>query len=282
MPSTLQRAAIGLILLAGLALPASAATPHSDRDAARPLVMGIAPFMSPLALVKRLEPLRAYLATTLGQDIRLETTTRPKDFAFRTLNGRYDLLLSSPSFALRALDRGNYRLLATQDQAMRGNLIVMADSPIHTVDGLANKLIGAPPEQGFLGQLTRPYLKHLGLTGTRAPTIRHFHSHNDAYHALRMNNLDAAFIADLVLKHLQKNHAAVRIIARTEAQPGLCVLAASALDDDFRQALRKAILELEQHPDGALALKQASLPAFRAITPEELEVVRPYMSAIKH
>ena len=170
----------------------------------RHLLFGIAPFMSPLALVKRMAPLRDYLSERLGITVTIETSTDAKEFTQRTLNGRYDFVLTNPTFSLMALDRGNFQIIATQKQKLAGYFITLNNSPIETIDDLAGKKVGAPPKIGFMGQLITPYLNNIDFPEQNRPEIIHFNSHNAAVSALRLGDTNATLIVNFMEKHLRK------------------------------------------------------------------------------
>ena len=95
----------------------------AQRDPQSHILLGIAPFMSPLALARRMAPLRDYLARSLKQPVIIETSTDATEFVQRSLSGRYDILLTNPPFALAALEEGHYHLLVTQKGSMVGEVV---------------------------------------------------------------------------------------------------------------------------------------------------------------
>lgn len=282
LKNSLRNVVLCVLVLACGSISWAGEQPPMDSHDSKPLILGVAPFMSPVALANRLEPLRQQLSKRLKQPIRLETTKNPREFTYRTTSKRYDVVLTSPTFALLALDQGYYRLMATQKEQMQGHILVMNDSPVKTLDDLANKIVGAPPERGFIGQLSRHYLKRQGLSGTRAPAMIYFHSHNDAFYALRMNNLDAAFVSNIVTQHLQEKHIPIRIVGQTQPYPGLTFLISPEIPPQQQQRIQSILLTLHKDSEGAQALDQASLPPFTAISRAQLETVRPFVADMQN
>ena len=43
-----------------------------------------------------------------------------KDFSKRTLNGRYDIVLTNPTFSLMAMDKGGFQIIASQKKKLSG------------------------------------------------------------------------------------------------------------------------------------------------------------------
>ena len=243
----------------------------------KPLIFGVAPFMSPVALVKRLAPLRNYLSQSINQTVIIETTKTAKDFVPKTISRQFDFIMTSPSFALKVVDSGLYDLKLTQARPLVGHIVVLVDSPIMTIDDLANKKIGTPPETGFLGQLSHSYFERLGLKKKKAVTVQHFHSHNDAISALRLGETQASFIADFMEKHINDHGVKIKTIARSRQYPGLTVLTSTKLEAGVANKITDALLKLGENEKGHKLLQQISLSGFRPINGNELEKVRPYI-----
>jgi ABC-type phosphate/phosphonate transport system substrate-binding protein len=85
-----------------------AAAPSHDARAEAPLLLGVAPFMTPAALFKRLTPLRGYLSKELGREVVIELVRDIPQLLDRIDRVRYDLILGGAVFALRAFDGGHY------------------------------------------------------------------------------------------------------------------------------------------------------------------------------
>jgi len=126
---------------------------NDDVDNSSPdhLIFGVAPFMSPMALMKRMAPLRDYLSDSLGVKVLIETTIDAKDFSRRTLDGRYDFVLTNPTFSLMAIDRGEFQIVATQKKKLAGHFVVLESSGIQNIKELTGKRIGAPPKSRLYG-----------------------------------------------------------------------------------------------------------------------------------
>ena len=239
------------------------------------LIFGVAPFMSSLALVKRMAPLRDYLSDKLGYTIVLETATQAEEFMKRTINGRYDFVMTSPTFALLAMDTQKFNLIASQSRELTGKLIVLMDSPYNNLKDLEGKIIGAPPRVGFLGQLAETFIASLGMN--EAPQIKYFHSHNDAISALRRKEIDATLIAGFMDKTLAKKGVHVRTLVQTPDFPGMSILTGVEMNDQTKLALKKVLIEMSEDVSGLKVLQEISFPPFEHMEVKELERVRPYL-----
>lgn len=245
------------------------------------LKLGIAPFMSPLALLKRMAPLRDYLSDSLGMEVIIETTTDANEFLNRTLRSQYDLILTNPTFSLMALDHGGFKIVATQKKKLSGYFVVLENSNISDISSLSGKQIGCPPKVGFMGQLIAPYLKNNIFIGKEMPEITYFHSHNDAISALRLGEIEASLIVSFMKKHLHDKGIPLRTIHRTDTYPGMTILAEDSLAPEMIKKLRKSLYQLDQTETGRRVLKKISMSGYEELNMEELEKVRPYLPANK-
>lgn len=252
--------------------------PAQGREA--PVLFGIAPFMSPLALSRRMAPLREYLTRTLKRPIIIETSTDATEFAARSLSGRYDILFTNPPFALAAMDSDHYRLVVTQERPMVGEIVVLSSSPVTMVEQLAGKSIGAPPKVGFLGHIIESYLDELGMAGDRSVNVRYFHSHHDSISALRVGEIDASFIANFMRPHIESKGISLKVLASSREYPGLTLLVSRRLDDAFAASIKADLLRLGDNAEGRSVLQAISMPPFRIIDRKELETVRPYIPVL--
>lgn len=241
------------------------------------IVIGVAPFMSPLALVKRFAPLRVYLTELLGKRVVIETATLASDFLERSLKGRYDFILTSPTFALKAKESGKYKVLLVQKNKLMGRIVVLNESPIRKLSDLNGKLLGAPPKIGFLGQIVEPYLKKSAHPDKHSIKVIHFRNHIDSILALRDRGIDASFITGFMQQHFVDKGINVREIARTEEYPGLTFMSLISRQEKTSEKVKNALIELDQNKKGKWLLKDISLSPFRVMEPDELEQVREYI-----
>lgn len=264
-----------LLIVCMLVNTSAAAEARNSPD--KPLVFGIAPFMSPMALINRMAPLRDYIAKALNMEVVIETTTDAREFAQRTLNGRYDFVLTNPTFSLMAMDSGQFLIIATQKKKLSGYFIVLENSDIHTIEGLAGNKVGAPPKVGFMGQLIEPYLQQFNFTPEKFPLVQHFNSHNAAVSALRLGDTDATLIVSFMEKHLRKKGLTFKIIHRTQEFPGMTILARHDMRPDMAKKLRYSLLNMDKHEKGKNVLSKISMPGYQKLDMTELEKVRPFI-----
>lgn len=271
------RRAMLAALAAGAALALAAPACAADEAQARPLRLGIFPIVSPVELFRRFTPLRAYLATALGREVRLATARDFPTFVRRTAARRYDIVITAPHFALLAADPGPYEVRASLRRTLVGHVVVRADAPYRTLGALAGRRVATPPESALITLAGRELFARHGLTGPRAPRWRAYRSHNGAYEAVLGGMADAAVVSVNALRKALERGAPLRTVARTPDLPNTALLVARDLPPALRARIEAAFVAAREDPAGRIALRRAGIPGWRPARVDHYRVLRPYL-----
>lgn len=270
-----RRILLALLLLLALPLrPASASEPHPA-----PLILGILPFESSIALFKRFAPLRDYLSEQLHQPVLLETARDFPEFILRTQARQYDMVITAPHFTLLALDSGHYEVRGTYVKPLAANIVVRDGSPINKIEQLAGMRVATPPKVAIITLLGKHFLASHGLTGPRTPNYIAFRSHNASHQAVLGGQADAAIISINVYRLARKQGAALHPIARTSDIPGMGLLVATNLPQSVRDTFESAMINMHNTAAGRHALKIMAYPGYKSATRQDFEAARPYLEA---
>ena len=182
MNVTIKKIIIGLSLSLSVLLPFQTfAQQTSNID--ETVILGILPFRSPVALLKRFAPLRDHLQQKLGVPVFLETASNFDEFVMRTHARRYDFVITAPHFTLLALDSGKYDVKATYLKPLAAGISVRRDSNIRYLNQLEGKKISTPPEIAIITMAGKNHLeKHLKTE----PQYLSFKSHNASLDAIEI------------------------------------------------------------------------------------------------
>jgi phosphonate transport system substrate-binding protein len=247
---------------------------------AGPLVFGVLPSESPLALFKRLAPLREYLGRRLGKEVVLESA---KDFAQhvrRTDQGRYDIVLTAPHMALRALDRDRYEVVASFVKPLSAVLVVPENSPVRTSQDLARLRIATPPERAIVTMVGKEHLADLGLVDLNLPHYRSFRTHNAAYEAALAGQVDAAIMSNFYFAKARRNGKPLRRVLASRPFPGIGVLVARDLPKMMRVTIRQAFVELQATEQGRALLAHIGQPPYGRVGARQFESLRPFLPVL--
>lgn len=248
---------------------------HTHNIPKDPLIFGILPISSPVALLKRFSPLRDYLQKKLATPIILETASNYDEFVMRTHSGRYDLLLTAPHFTLLALDSGKYELKATYSKPLSAAISVHRDSKIRRLQQLSGKTISIPPEAAIISMAGRKYIYKQQL---KKPPVYVIHkSHNASINAMMMGKSDAA-VASIYLtrEHVKKGNT-LRIISVTPPLPGMGLLVSKKLETSLRKQYQVALVNMNKTKQGQQILKEMGYPGYKIATQQEFEITRSFL-----
>ncbi len=269
------------LVVAVLSVPATVARVHAEEPAQqteRPLVLGLLPSISPVSLFKRFSPLVDYINSNLKSNIILETAPNFEEFQKRTSARMYDILLTAPHFVIPALDSGTYELIATPNNKLTAQIVVLKKSKIKTVGDLAGKVVATPEVEALVTKAGVKLLESKGLTGDKQPVYMALPTHNAAYQSVLGKEADAAIISVNVANKANREGADFRIIAESEELPGVGILVAKDLPQEFKNNLQNFLLAMDKKPDGKKILVQIDHPGYSKVTPEAYQPMRIYLA----
>lgn len=260
-----------------LCLPAHAENSATARKQKQALTLGMLPFMSPIAMVKRFSPLIRYLEKQTGQPIRLVSASNYPKFIRRTSQGRYDIVITAPHFVVKALDSGRYEVHAAYLNPLSAQLVVHMESHIRHVGELSRKVIALPPPEAIITTIGRDMLYRHGLKGNDAPLYKNYGSHNAAYQAVIAHEASAAIISVNVLRGAIKKGAPLVPIAKSRDFPGLGILTSRSLPQDLQVKIIQTLIRMRSTPEGKAVLRKIAYPGYRHADASEFEALRKYM-----
>lgn len=268
-----------LLLAIFILILATNSQASSSRDGEEGLIMGILPFMSPIALFKRFAPLRDYISYRVNQEVVFETASDFEKFVKRTNENHYDLILTAPHFVNSALDSGNYHLIATVKSPLSANIMVRGDSEYKTLGDLAGRQIAHAPDQAFIPIIGKKYIRESGLIHLSAPEYKAYRSHNAAYQALIAGETEAVIIGPYLVKQSIRKHA-LRLLGKSTDYPSLAVLVSNKISKSKSEMIAKTLVEMKKNAQGQQVLKGISCPGFRKARHNEYDILRTQLTQL--
>lgn len=226
----------GLLLLSSLSLSADE------------LSFGIVPQQSATRLAEMWTPMLNYLSNETGHKIKFATAKDIPTFEKRLLAGEYDIAYMNPYHYTVFSQQPGYQALAKQkNKQIKGILVVPKDSPITHLAQLQQTQLAFPSPAAFAASLLpRAELKRQGVQFEPAYVA----SHDSVYISVSRGFFPAG-------GGIQRTFSAVnpaiskqlRILWKTKGYTPHALAVHPRLAK-LKPALLKAILKLNQHPDG--------------------------------
>ena len=220
--------------------------------AAKPLIVGIVPNLSPRSMLSAYQPLREQLALFLARPVELFTAPDFKTFYLRSAGGEYDLALMPAHLARLAQIEAGLVPVAQFIPQQTGVALVAKQSRIRQASDLLGKRIALVDSLALVTLRAEDWLRAQGLVlGGNVPLAAHFTYHNAAVQAVINGNADAAIISSAPFATMPPEmRAAVRIVGTLGEMPTNVFMANPQLSKGEVAQLQRALLDFG-HQSGA-------------------------------
>lgn len=298
--TSLHKTVQGSKLLGGLRIDRFVAAKATDfRQVARlkpprtqdlgQLYFHVIPRLSQDSTKRQMTPLVSHIRQHLELEFQLQTYPTMEAFeqAIYASKG-HALVNANPMQALKLVEQG-YEIIAQQTpvnspDGMHTVILVREDSPYRKLADLKGKRVafGGSPNAFFSNVVPRVMFDHAGLTGrftdaTRPGPI------SDVVKRLRAGEIDAAGTGSLARNSavLSEKYGVdrMRVIARSEAMPGLTWLVSKDIPQETRDDIRRLLLRYDTDAPGSQSMNAAGIAGLHPATLATYKSVRKYLKA---
>jgi phosphonate transport system substrate-binding protein len=267
----LKRALLAFCL--GTVCSLAAAAP----DAARELVFGIYPYLSPSRIVEQFAPLNDYLARALGRPVALRSAPNFLKFIERTRAGEYDIVFTAPHMGRLAEKRDGYLPVAQTGYQIVIVALVKQDSPLRSLADMKGHSLAVGAQLSMTYQIVDHTLGKSGLALGRDVRFVDTASFSNVIEAVMRNEADAGATGTLLWDTAPPaQHAALREIFRSQPVPGFLVLAHPRIGTDTLRRITQALFDFEQTPAGRAFFASSQQLGFRPLDAATMQRIDPY------
>ena len=216
-----------------------------------------------LPMDQRYKPLLELLAKELKHPVRVQAVDRYSDFEKGLEAEKYDFAFIHPAHVgLRATRSGKYVGLATAKEytEYRARVLVLKDSPLHSMDQLRTVKIGVPSLESITTVMFTASMKEMGVSD---PQVRFTATrYQDAVPFMVENKFVEAGVtaSGAVIKAWTGKGG--RIIGETKPIPIKQFIASARFNAEQREKVRALMLRLADTESGKLALKGINMKGF--------------------
>lgn len=261
-----------LLLLCLLTLPPT--------SFAASLSLGIFPYISASKLLRIHKPVADYLAQQLDQPVNIVSAPGFPQFIQRTRNKKFDIIITAPHMGALAILQSRYQPLAVSTNRSHAVFLVKKSSAIQSLAQLKHAAITLPPQKAIISKLALQTLRQAGLNPQQLD-IQYTRSHNNALESVLNDATDVAAIGLPTWNRASTSDKnSLRIIAESSDIPGFMVLANPDMDDRQAQKIAQALQTFHLTQSGKQYFYQSKLQRFRAINTQDIEQLKPFLSAI--
>lgn len=258
-------------LLTGAALAAVGADAQ-----AQALRLGLAPYLSPAALLAVFRPVGEHLQRTLGQPVETYTARDFRALWQAVQASEYDIAMLPAHMARLAVTDSRWQPLARSIDATAVVVLVRGTGPVRDPADLRGKAVGTLDPLSLTAAVGARWLAERGLQDTPVVVLP---SINSALIALERDELAAVVAASSQLLSMPAGTpASQRTLARVEQIPGPCYVARPGVDAPTVARWREALLSIVPDPARPRTAANARpVPLGLA----DLEAVEPYAAYLR-
>lgn len=244
----LTAGAAGVVSLS-LSLSAGCGAALAQTAPMRAYSFGVLPQRSALLTAQYWNPILEDVSQRSGVKLVLKTARTAPEFNESTENGEYDFVYSNTIF-LPKMAPANYQvILRPKTDAITGQIVTLAQSPIHAVQDLAGRTVGFPSLAAFVGYAVP--MDHLLRQGVTVTPV--FGGNQEGVMAqLKAGRVIAAGVNNQVMRAFAtRENIAYRVLWESAPFHNLPIAALPQTPPEAIAAVRRAFAAMEDHPEGA-------------------------------
>lgn len=242
--------------------------------ASDPLVLGLAPFLSPPALLAAFRPLREHLQASLGRTVETYTARDFRTMLDNTRRGDYDLALLPAHIGLLALQDWGFTPVARTLPTTTALVLVRRDSGLMRAADLRGARVGGLDPLSIIVASAIDWLRIEGLESGRDFTFLPQASANSGLFALDRGDIDALALASSQLLMLPADTPRSERVLRTVGDVrGPVFVARHGASADTVAAWRDAFTRFVPTPDRPIT---ASNTTYKSLEARDLAPIAGY------
>lgn len=239
---------ISAMVLAGLGMPTT--------QAAESYSFGVLSQRSAVLTAQYWNPILKHVQDKTGITLELKIARTALESNESTKNGEYDFIYSNHIFQPKMTQVGYRVILKPRDEAIRGQIVTLAESPVTAVHDLAGKEVGFPSVGAFLGYAVP--MDHL-LRQQIAVTAVFGGNQEGIMGQLKAGKVVAAGVNDQIMKAFaEREQMRYRVLWQSEPFLNIPIAAHPRVPKKIVDAVRKTIAAMNRDAEGAKILEESA------------------------
>ena len=246
-----------------------------------PLSFGVMPQRTPVLTAQYWNPILNYVSAQSGVPLQLKPNKLPPEHEVMIQQGEFDLAYSNYLF-FPGNNAASYQVIARPwEAAIRGEIVVLANSPIQSLAELQGKEVGFPHRAAFVGYLvTLDALLRAGIHVRQVIAV----GQEAIMGQLKAGRVAAAGVNSQVMRDFaEREQVDYRVLWSSEEYLNIPIVAHPRVSQEKVAAVRAALLHMAQDPVGlqvltaSAALIKLNPPyGFVAATDSEYDNIRTF------
>jgi phosphonate transport system substrate-binding protein len=267
------RLAVSLLVTALALLCQSTPLIAQGSPVAGTYTIGVSPQFEQRKLYAIWKPIVDSLERHTGLKFALVTTLKIQDFERAFARGEFDFVYVNPYHVVQVHESQGYIPLVADKVPLRGIIVVRKDGPIENPADLDGKTVAFPsPNSIGASLLIRADLDQV-FHATVTPL--YVTTHSSVYLHVIKNLVAAGGGVEKTLQEQDESiRGALRVIYTTRSIPSHPVAAHPRVAKDDRERVRKALLAMNETPEGREMLLKVPVKEFIAVTYADYAILR--------
>ncbi|MDO8444656.1 MAG: phosphate/phosphite/phosphonate ABC transporter substrate-binding protein [Deltaproteobacteria bacterium] len=241
------------------------------------LVLGVMPSLPPTKLFTKYQPLADYLTRKTGKEVVISTAPNFQEYMVRLQKGEYEMILPNPyQYIMVSKSPGYAPLVKISGIPFQGFIVVRKDSGINGIQDLKGKKIAYPDPSALAATMqVRAYLKRNGIDPERDTRESYAASQESVIFGVHQRLFDAAGTWPEALEGTPDDiRKGLKVLAETETLPHRPIAIRSDIPSDVSEKVKKALLSMNDDPEGHNILASIGYHAFEAVSDKDYDKVR--------
>jgi phosphonate transport system substrate-binding protein len=271
----------------GLCLCLAGPSPSFAEEAKTGLTLGVHPYLTAQELTKRFSPLAEYLSAKLGVAVTVQIAKDYETHVDDVGQDKLDIAYMGPASYVEMVEKyGAKPLLARQEvngaPILRGAIVTSSSSGINSLQDLAGKRFAYGSSHSTMGHFVpRHMLWEAGVSDDKLAKFDFMGNHDDVVLAVLTGEYDAGAVKEEMLaKYAPRG---LKLVTWTVGISEHLFITSAQLPAEQVAAIRQALLDLKQHPDGMRIVTsiQTTLTGLVAASDEDYANLRVILNALK-
>lgn len=206
-------------------------------------------------------PILRYVSSKSGVSLVLKAERTAPDSNLAAQQGSYDFVYANAIFSPKML-KANYRvLLRPRDEAITGQIVTLADSPLYSLRDVAEKEMGFPSHTAFVGYaVPMDYLQKQGIH-----VIPVFGGNQEGIMAqLKAGKVLVAAVNNKIMNaYAHRENLAYRVLWESEKFLNIPIAVHPRVSEEIAKAVQKAFMQMHHDPEGLQILEASAKLIFK-------------------
>ena len=246
---------------------------------------GVFPFLAITSLEGVFAPIASELSHALDMDVLLKSTDTFEKFMQNLEHRDYDIAFIQPFDYVSIAKRAGYLPVATRNEPLNADFLVLEKSPLKEGKELKGKVIGLPPKVAAVSYLAKISLIQIGLDIRHDVKFRHFSSHQSCLQQLLIGDIDVCVASKPVQRAFESQmNVKFRAIMTTPSITQTLFVVHSRVPEKERNLIKKTILSTtlsDVKPEFKIIFKSVNNRFFRSVDDAEYDQVLIYKKLLE-